>query len=134
MYLSQYTRPDIAFAVSKLSHNSNPGRIHWHQAKHVLRYLSKTKDLGLVYKTGGEQKIKIYCDADWAGDQDDRHSYSRVVVMIGRNLHWRSIKQFSLSAFTMEAKYIALSSEAKEIMWLHMFLFKLKLSNSITDF
>jgi len=63
MYLSQYTRPNIAFAASKLSqYNSNPGRIHWHQAKHVLRYLSKTKDLGLVYKTGVEQKIKIYCD------------------------------------------------------------------------
>lgn len=65
MYLAQYTRPDIAFATSKLSqYNSNPGKLHWHQAKHVLRYLSKTRDFGMIYRAGGERKIQVYCDAD----------------------------------------------------------------------
>jgi len=78
MYLAQYTRPsDIAFATSKLSqYNSNPGKLHWHQAKHVLRYLSKTRDFEITYKAGDKPKIHVYCDADWAGDEDDRHSYS----------------------------------------------------------
>lgn len=136
MYLSQYTRPDIAFAASKLSqYNSNPGRAHWIQAKHVLRYLNKTKDLGLVYMATGDRRIQVYCDADWAGDQDDRRFYSGVVVMMGGNLiHWRSTKQTSISTSTMESEYIALSHGVKEITWLNMFLFELKLHNYITNF
>ena len=39
-YLSQWTRPDIAFAVSKLSKfMSNPGPKHFKLLKRVLRYL-----------------------------------------------------------------------------------------------
>lgn len=136
MYLSQHTRPDIAFATSKLSqYNSNPGRVHWQQAKHVLRYLSKTKDLGIVYRAGGEQRIQVYCDADWAGDEDDRHSYSGIVLRIGENLiHWRATKQSCLSTSTMEAEYIALSSGVKEIVWLNMFLTELNLSDCVAGY
>lgn len=44
MHLALHTRPDIIHAVTKLSqYNTNPGRIHWNQAKHVLRYLNGTK-------------------------------------------------------------------------------------------
>jgi len=60
MHLSQYTRPDIAFGISKLSqYNANPGKVHWTQAKHVLRYLSKTRDLELVYRAGSNRKIQV---------------------------------------------------------------------------
>lgn len=39
MYLALHTRPDISYAVTKLSqYNSKPGEKHWHQAKHILRY------------------------------------------------------------------------------------------------
>ena len=42
IYLSTKTRPDIAFAVSKLSRfMSNFSSEHWNAAKHVLRYLSR---------------------------------------------------------------------------------------------
>lgn len=48
MYLALYSRPDILFAVVKLSQfNVNPGRTHWNQAKNVLRYLSHTVDYAL---------------------------------------------------------------------------------------
>nr|XP_034194668.1 uncharacterized protein LOC117610925 [Osmia lignaria] len=66
MFLALYTRPDILFAVTKLSqYNSNPGKQHWLQVKHILRYLSATKDYGIVYKTGVSPKIGMHCDADW---------------------------------------------------------------------
>jgi hypothetical protein len=40
MYLASATRPDISFAVSKLSRfDSNLGDDHWHALKRVLRYL-----------------------------------------------------------------------------------------------
>ena len=43
IYLSNATRPDIAYAAGVLSRfNSDPGIIHWNLAKHVLRYLKAT--------------------------------------------------------------------------------------------
>lgn len=55
--------------------------------------------------------------------------------MLGGNLiHWRSTKQSCLSASTMEAEYVALTSGVKEIMWLNMFLSELKLCNFIASY
>ena len=76
MYVALATRPDILFAVTKLSQfSSNLGRTHWLQAKRVLRYLAATKDFSLVYGRG-DNNLEIFSDADWASDVDDRHSYS----------------------------------------------------------
>jgi len=64
MYVALATRPDILFAVTKLSQfNSNPGSTHWLQAKRILRYLAATKDISLIYSCGTDE-IEIYSDAD----------------------------------------------------------------------
>ena len=48
MYLMNCTRPDIAYAISKLSrYTSNPGEDHWKAIIRVARYLRFTRDLGL---------------------------------------------------------------------------------------
>ena len=40
MYLANYNRPDIAFAVNLLARfSSAPTKRHWNGVKHVLRYL-----------------------------------------------------------------------------------------------
>ena len=40
MYLACATRPDISFAVCKLSRFVfNPGDVHWHVVERVMRYL-----------------------------------------------------------------------------------------------
>ena len=50
MYLMSCTRPDIAYAVSKLSrYTSNPNGDHWKGIVRVLRYLRYTRDYGLHY-------------------------------------------------------------------------------------
>ena len=50
MYAMTSTRPDIAFAIGKLSrYTSNPSMMHWNALRRVLRYLKKTKDYGLTY-------------------------------------------------------------------------------------
>lgn len=129
MYLALHTRPDLIYAVTKLSqYNTDPGEAHWHQAKHVLRYLNKTKDYELTYERNEESRIKIYCDADWASDIDDRHSFSGMVMKLGRNtVQWHSSKQKSISTSTMEAKYVALARGAKEAIWVRMILKELDL-------
>ncbi|GKE92365.1 retrovirus-related pol polyprotein from transposon TNT 1-94 [Tanacetum coccineum] len=50
MYATHCTRPDIAFAVSKLSqYTSNPSLEHWRAVSKVLRYLKRTSALNLTY-------------------------------------------------------------------------------------
>jgi hypothetical protein len=49
-YASVITRPDIAFAASRLArHNTRPGPMHDAAADHVLHYLKNTRDLALEY-------------------------------------------------------------------------------------
>ncbi|GKC01075.1 zinc finger, CCHC-type containing protein, partial [Tanacetum coccineum] len=50
MYAVTYTRPDIAFAMEKLStYTSNHGTPHWQAIQRVLKYLKKTMDYRLMY-------------------------------------------------------------------------------------
>src|SRR5436190_1931530 len=49
-HLAVYSRPDIAFAVSKLSQfNSDPTMTHMQAARHVLRYLITTANYSITY-------------------------------------------------------------------------------------
>jgi len=69
-YLSQCTRPDITYAVGKLSqYLENPNEIHWGAFKRVLRYLKGTHDWGLVYLGGAGHDIVGYVDSSWAEDE-----------------------------------------------------------------
>ena len=50
MYLYQWTRPDLGFAVMFLSRYLHiPGEKYFQAAKHVLRYLKGTVELGIRY-------------------------------------------------------------------------------------
>ena len=49
MYLMLCTRPDLAFAVGKLSKfRANPSTEHMQAAQRLLRYVSKTRNLGFI--------------------------------------------------------------------------------------
>jgi len=74
LYLSTLTRPDVSFAISKLSQkNNDPTRRDWNNVVHVVRYLEATERLSLVYEgTGtGTEELKVFCDADWGGDDSE---------------------------------------------------------------
>ena len=50
MYLTNCTRPDIAFVVNLLvRHSSAPTKRYWNGIKHLLRYLTDTIDLSLYF-------------------------------------------------------------------------------------
>ena len=50
MYLASATRPNISFAMSKLSRFvSKPGDDHWHVHERVMRYLKGTASYGIHY-------------------------------------------------------------------------------------
>jgi hypothetical protein len=64
MYLASATRPDISFAVSKLSRfTSNPRSGHWCALERVMRYLRGTSAYGLHY-TGYPAVLEGYSDSN----------------------------------------------------------------------
>jgi hypothetical protein len=122
-YLVQGTRPDIAFAVSKLGqYSSNPEMKHWNALKHVLRYLQSTADFELKIEIG-EVRIDAFCDADWASCIDERKSQTGYLVRVGNSpVIWKSYKQKCISLSTQEAEYISITECTKEILWITQLL------------
>nr|GEU61318.1 zinc finger, CCHC-type [Tanacetum cinerariifolium] len=83
MYAMTCTRPDIAFAVGKLSrYTSNPGTQHWQAIQRVLKYLNKTMNYRLVY-SGYPSVLKGYTDASWINNIEDNSSTSGWVFLLG---------------------------------------------------
>ncbi|XP_075489440.1 secreted RxLR effector protein 161-like [Primulina tabacum] len=83
MYLMSCTRPDIAYAVSKLSRfTSNPGVEHWKAIIRLLRYLRYTRDHGLHYSRY-PAVIEGHSDANWISDMKDSKSTSGFVFTLG---------------------------------------------------
>ncbi|KAL0347056.1 UNVERIFIED_CONTAM: Retrovirus-related Pol polyprotein from transposon TNT 1-94 [Sesamum calycinum] len=69
MYIMNCTRPDIAYAVNKLSRfTSNPSKDHWKGLIRVLRYLKYTSNYGLHY-TRYPAVLEGYSDANWISDR-----------------------------------------------------------------
>ena len=70
MYLASATRPDISFAVSKLSrYTSNPSDDHWRALERVLCYLKGTMNYGIHY-SGHLAVLEGYSDSNWISDID----------------------------------------------------------------
>jgi len=120
LYASQGSRPDISFAVSFLSRFcSEPTLAHWRAVKRVMQYLKDKPNLGLHYsKSGKENQIVAFADADHAMDIDTRHSTTGYVVLLnGGPIVWRTKKQSIIAASTTEAEFVAASVACREILW-----------------
>ena len=64
-YATDYTKPDITYAVGVLSRfTSKPSKNHWLAIERVMRYLIGTKNYGLFYKKY-PAVIEVFSDADW---------------------------------------------------------------------
>ncbi|KAK8973763.1 hypothetical protein V6N11_061854 [Hibiscus sabdariffa] len=135
MYGMICTRPDLSYALSMTSrYQANPGEGHWTTVKNILKYLRRTKDVFLVY--GGEEElcIKGYTDANFQTDKDDSRSQSGFVFCLnGGAVSWKSSKQDTIADSTIEAKYIAASEAAKEVVWIKKFITGLGVIPSISD-
>ena len=62
--------------------------------KRILRYLKGTKNYGLWYKLGENLDLKVFNDADWAGNIDDRKRTSGGAFFLRKKLvSWTSKKK-----------------------------------------
>ncbi|KAL9447408.1 hypothetical protein AB3S75_014970 [Citrus x aurantiifolia] len=123
MYLTNCTRPDLAYTVSKLSrYTSNPGTDHWKDIVRVLRYLRYTHNYKLHY-TRYPEVLEGFSDANWISDVKDSKSTSGYVfTLAGAAVSWRSSKQTVIARSTMESEFFALDKCGEEAEWLRNFL------------
>ena len=137
MYLYQWTRPDLGFAVTFLSrYLHKPGEKHLQAAKHVLRYLKGTVELGIRYTRDMERlkkrdkKLNVLCtlsDSDFAGCKDTSRSTSGyMILMNGGVVAYYSGRQSTVALCTAMAETIALAKLVVKIKHMRVILFDLQ--------
>ncbi|CAI7933701.1 unnamed protein product [Closterium sp. NIES-54] len=122
-YAANHTRPDIAFATSRLaSVVSRPSHEQLEAAKRLVRYVSATASVGLEYSavrqrlqrgaadlSKGEMLLTCYTDASFNSIKADGTSIGGYVCLFGGGaVSWRSKKQNEVGLSSCETKYMAL--------------------------
>lgn len=123
LYLTA-SRPDISFSVGICArYQSNPKESHLAAVKRIIRFVNGTTNDGIWYSKDTNSSLAGYCDADWAGNADDRKSTTGGCFFLGNNLvSWHSKKQNSISLSTAEAEYIAAGSCCTQLLWMKQML------------
>ncbi|CAI7926844.1 unnamed protein product [Closterium sp. NIES-54] len=131
-YAANHTRPDIAFATSRLaSEVSCPSYEQLDAAKRLVRYVSATASVGLEYRDvrqrqqrvaadlgNGEMLLNCYTDASFNFVKGDGTSIGGYVCLFGGGaLSWRSKKQNKVGLSSCETEYMALHHGVKEVVW-----------------
>ncbi|UYV60463.1 hypothetical protein LAZ67_1001224, partial [Cordylochernes scorpioides] len=112
MYLMTGTRPDIAYAVSRVSQfMNNPGPSHWTAVKKIFGYLKATKNIGICFGGSSCTSTLIgFSDADFAGDLDTRKSTTGYVFMLNNGpISWCSQKH------AIDLLYVCSNDQAADI-------------------
>ncbi|CAI7899204.1 unnamed protein product [Closterium sp. NIES-54] len=124
------TRPDIAFACSKIGSGLTVrSDQHWREVDRYLAYLADTRDTALE-SGGGPESLELigYVDADDAGDKQNRMSTrGYVFVYGGAAVSWSSLRIKCATFSSTESKYVAAMDAGKEGRRLRFLLAEFKL-------
>ena len=120
LWIARCTRPDIAFAVHRMTRHTHAPRNHdWKLGKRILRYLTGTSSWKLHMKKDPDTKLNFltYSDADFAADTSDRKSISAAIVYLnGLIVTWMVSKQDNVSLSTMESEFVAAARAIQETL------------------
>ena len=124
MYLSVATRPDISYAVGRLSSFLDCYRLeHWEAAIRVLRYLKGTRSYALTLGGTGPLTLLGYSDSDYANCPDTSRSIGGYCFSLGSGMiSWSSRKQSTVADSSCYAEYIALHNASHEVIFLRQLL------------
>ena len=116
MYLTNCTRPNIAYIVGRLSrYTQSPNKDHWTVIRRVLKYLRGTISYGLCY-SGFPSVLEGFSDANWILDSDEMKSTSGYIFTLGGGVvSWKFAKQTCITRSNMETKFIALEKTSSEV-------------------
>jgi hypothetical protein len=126
------TRPDLAYAIHLVSQfMTAPRSVHYAVVLHILRYVKGTLFHGLHFSSHLSLDLRVYSDADWAGDPTDRRSTTGYCFLLGDSLiSWHSKKQSVVARSSTEAEYRALADTTYELLWLRWLLYDMGVSQT----
>ena len=139
MFAAICSRPDIAFAVNRLSrYCANPTDAHYAATKRVLRYLKGTVNHRIIYTGTAHSTPHLvgYCDADWAQDKDCKrrvHHRLRVRRCVEVRSAGRARSSPPSALSSTEAELMAITSSTKELLWYRHHLAGIGLSSHSAD-
>jgi hypothetical protein len=136
LWISTWSRPDVAFAVNRCARNvAKPTIRDLNAARLIMKYLKQTsamvlqfrrshRTLGIEYQhSNSDFALEGYSDSDWAGDPSDAKSTSGVVVTINGNpVYWKSKKQSCVAKSVLEAEFVAATEAVRHVLWLRRFI------------
>ena len=131
-YLENSTRPDLAYSVHQCARFlARPKKTHAQAVKRIGRYLLATRHKGYNLCPKPHRSFECFVDASIAGEwithlqqqaiSDPNTAQSRtgfVIMLAGVPLLWSSKLQTEIALSSTEAKMIALSASAQEIIFL----------------
>jgi len=105
---------DIAYTVNRLSnYMANPQQAYLDVAKHVLKYLQGTFNVGILYHTRAPTTITGYTKANWGSCLETQRSMGAYLFTLARGpITWQSKCQLTISCSSTESKYCTLSDKA----------------------
>jgi hypothetical protein len=120
LYIMLGTRPDIAFAVTKLAQQSiNPTKDHLSKAKHILAYLNSTCNYMLDYDGKFGLGLVAFVDLDWGSNSNTQQSQTGFLLRLaGGVFSWTSRMQKTVAHSSTDAEYMALSDCNCQVVWI----------------
>ena len=126
-YLAQTTRPYIMYATHQIAkYSADPREPHGDAILYLVRYLKKTRDVGIRFNPDQTQGFECYCDADFSGNwnrdlahNDPSTAKSRsgwIIYYAGCPIAWASKLQSQVALSTTEAEYIAMSMALRDVL------------------
>jgi hypothetical protein len=121
LYLVKHSRPDIANSVRELSKVMDGATVaHFKMLLRVVKYVVDTKEKCFTFlprfENGGDYNVIAFCDSDYSGDTETRHSVTGFVIYVNQvAVAWKSKAQRNVTLSSTEAEYVAISETCKEI-------------------
>ena len=117
-FLTDSTRPDLAFATSKLGAAAHhPAARHYKCLENTIKFVKHSQHEGLTYRRRTSTDtafLDLYTDSFWVNDKADRKSQNRAVLLLNNNpVIWLSKKQDVVATSTPESEYIAFNQALK---------------------
>jgi hypothetical protein len=131
MFLSKRARPDVLLPVAYLATKvQRPTERDLHKLHRVLAYLKGNPRYELVANADTTGELTAYTDASHAMHPDRKSHTGASIYVYGLPVYVASRKQHAITLSSFEAELMALSEEAKEVVWCRDFL-QCQLSKSV---
>ncbi len=125
--MAQMSHPDIMYATHQIAnYSSYPKLPHGKAIIHLVRYLVRSRDVGIRFSPNSSKGFECYCDADFASNwnrsnaaYDPSTAKSRsgwIIFYAGCPIIWASKLQSHVALSTTEAEYISLSMSLREVL------------------